>query len=233
MLHYLKRLPLISFALASAMLMSACAPVVVGGAAATTAVVASDRRTTGEQLDDKTIQLKAGSETSVLFGNKARIVPVSYAGNVLLLGDVPTEADKQKAAAAVETIEPVQKVYNQLRVGDITPLSVRTNDTWLTTKVTTALINTEGVPTRTIVITTERGKVYLMGKVTATEAERAAKAAAHVNGVNQVVTLFDIITPQQLEQQEALNAELNQAGSSSGSTSPSTSGGGVQTMPIQ
>lgn len=229
---YPKRLSLVCLALASTLALSACAPVIVGGAAATTAVVASDRRTAGEQLDDKTIQLKAGSETSVLFGNTARIVPVSYAGKVLLLGDVPTEADKQKATEAVEKIERVQKVHNQLRVGEITPLSVRTNDSWLTTKVTTALINTENVPTRTMVVTTERGKVYLMGKLTPDEAQRAAKATSMVTGVNQVITLFDTISPEQLRQEQQLNTELNQAGAAD-SLTPQTGSGGVQTMPIQ
>ena len=38
--------------------LSACAPLVLGGAAATTAVVATDRRTAGEQVDDKTIGVK-------------------------------------------------------------------------------------------------------------------------------------------------------------------------------
>lgn len=222
---------LLSIALLS-LALSGCAPLVVGGTAATTVAVASDRRTTGEQVDDKTIQLKANSELSSIFGNKARFVPVSYAGHVLLLGDVPTEADKQKAEEAVKQIEPVNKVTNRLRVGEITPLSVRTNDTWLTTKVTTTLINTADVPTRTMVITTERGRVYLMGKVTPNEAERAAKAAAQVTGVNEVIKVFDIISPEQLRQQEELNAELNRAADTQPANSSSSSSN-IETMPVQ
>src|SRR5699024_4410167 len=147
-------------------------------------------------------------------------------GHVLLLGDVPTEEDKKKAEDAVKEIEPVNKVTNRLRVGEITPLSVRTNDTWLTTKVTSSLIKTADVPTRTMVITTERGRVYLMGKVTPDEAKRAAKATAYVNGVNEVIKVFDIISPEELRQQEELDAELDKADApdtESSSTSSSSS----------
>src|SRR5690606_8240454 len=122
--------------------------------------------------------MKAGSEMRKLVGEKGRVNTVSYAGNVLLMGDVPTEQDKQRAQELVSKIEKVKQVYNQLRVGEITPLSVRTNDSWLSTKVTTTLINTNGVPTRAIIVATERGVVYLLGRVTPAESERAGKAAA-------------------------------------------------------
>src|SRR5699024_8399814 len=133
---------------------------------------------------------------------------------------------------AFKEIEPVIKVTNRLRVGEITTLSVRTNETWLTTKVTTTLINTAGVPTRTMVVTTERSLVYLMGKVTPDEAERAAKAAAHVNGVNEVIKVFDLISPEQLRQQQELDAELDEAGSKS-QDADNASSNNVETMPIE
>ena len=54
---------------------------------------------------------------------------------------------------------------NQLTVGP-TSLGVRSNDTWLTSKVKTALINTKYVPSGTIAVTTDHSVVYLMGKLT-------------------------------------------------------------------
>src|SRR5690606_13508819 len=174
--------------------LSGCAPLVVGGAAATTAVVATDRRTTGEQVQDQAIEMKVGAEMRKLVGEKGRVNAVSYAGQVVLLGDVPTEQDKQRAEELASKVEKVKRVYNQLRVGEITPISVRTNDSWLSTKVTTSLINTKDVPTRTIVVTTERGVVYLMGRLTEAESQRAGKAAAGVGGINKVVKLFEIVS---------------------------------------
>lgn len=190
--------------------LAGCAPLVVGGAAATTAAVASDRRTAGEQVEDKSIQMKISHELARMLGeDRGRYNVVSYAGRVLLLGDVPTEAEKQKAEEAASKVEHVRQVFNHMRVGDVTPLSVRSNDSWLTTKVTTALVNTKGVPTRTISVTTERGIVYLMGKLTPAEAQAASKVAAGVSGINKVVTMFQLISPESLANGQSQPAQTD------------------------
>lgn len=228
-----QRIMLAGLALASLTTLAGCGALVVGGAAATTAVVATDRRTTGEQVEDQAIELKAAAEMRRLFPeDQARVNTISYAGLLLLTGDVPTEQDKQKAGTAAEGVEKVKKVINQIRVGDITPISVRTNDTWLTSKVKTALINTKEVPSRTINVSTERGIVYLMGKVTAQESERAGKAAAGVTGVNKVVKLFQIVTPESIAA-EASPAPVDDASASTTNTPDSDASNGVETMPVQ
>lgn len=179
--------------------LSGCAPLVIGGAAATTAVVATDRRTAGEQVDDKTIVAKIALDSSQILGEQpGRINSSSYGGQVLLVGDVPSEAISQQIEKTVKGIDQVKTVYNRLRVGPVTELGVRSNDSWITTKVTTALINAKDVPSRTINVTTERGIVYLQGRVTPQEGERAAKAAATVTGVNQVVKLFDYVSAEKV-----------------------------------
>jgi len=216
--------------------LSGCAPLIVGGVAATSISVASDRRSAGEQLDDKSIQLKVSAKLSELLDGRGRYNVVSYAGRVLLLGDVPDETVKQQAEQQTSEIEPVRDVVNRLRVGAITPFSVRNNDTWLTTKVTGNLINTERVPARTISVTTERGVVYLMGKVTPEQAQLAANVAAGVNGVNQVVTLFHLI------EGGGTAAAVNDAPASSTDGAENTNAAdanaspdapGVQALPVQ
>lgn len=227
---------LLALGLTSAAVLTGCGALVVGGAAAGTAIVATDRRTTGEQVEDKAIEMKAGSETRRLFAanpDSARVISSSYAGHVLLVGDVPTQQDKDKAEAAVKGVEKVKQVVNELRVGEITPLSVRTNDTWLTTKVTTALINTKDVPSRTIVVTTERGIVYLQGKVTDTEGQLAAKAAASVSGVNKVVKLFEIVSRESTFMSQPPAPVENKASSSAPASSAGSGSGAVETIPIQ
>src|SRR5690606_36724071 len=117
-----------------------------------------------------------------------------------------------------------------LRVGDITPLSVRTNDTWPTSKVRTTLINTKEVPTRTILITTERGIVYLLGKVTDAEGQRAAKAAASVTGINKVVKLFQIVSPESIP---APSSPAPVEAPPTDSTSAPDASSDVQAQPVQ
>lgn len=197
--HSVHRFSFVFFILIFTLHLSACAPLVVGGAAATTAVVATDRRTAGEQVDDKAIEVKTSAEANQILADRpGRVSSSSYGGQVLLLGDVPTAADSQNIEAAVKKIDRVNQVINQLRIGPVTELSVRSNDSWITTKVTTALINTKDVPSRTISTTTERGVVYLQGRVTQAEGDKAAKAASTVSGVNKVVKLFDYISAERV-----------------------------------
>lgn len=225
------RLILIIAALAATVFMSGCAPLVVGGAAATTAIVATDRRTTGEQVEDQAIELKVSAAMrEVTEGHEARINNISYAGRVVLTGDVPNQALKEQAGKQAEAVEKVKWVINELRVGEPTPLSVRTNDTWITSKVKTSLINAKEVPMRTILATTERGVVYLLGRVTDDEAQRAVNVVSTINGVNRVVKVFEIISIQQAQQyQQNSDAENNNTNNAN------TTGDGVevQAIPVQ
>lgn len=228
-----QRFLLAGLALAGLTGLAGCGALVVGGAAATTAVVATDRRTTGEQVEDQAIEMKTAAEMRRLFEDKARVNATSYAGLVLLTGDVPTAQDKQKAEEAAKQVEKVKRVVNELRVGDVTPVSVRTNDTWLTSKVRSTLINTKEVPSRTILVTTERGVVYLLGKVTDPEGQRAAKATASVSGINKVVKLFQIVSPESIAAPEspAVVEEAPPAGATP--ATPDSSMGGAETIPVQ
>ena len=83
---------------AAALSLPACAPLVIGGIAAGTAIVATDRRTTGVQLDDKTIEARLADELSTaLKGNDFHVSVNSYERRVLLTGEVPNEAVKKQA----------------------------------------------------------------------------------------------------------------------------------------
>lgn len=215
--------------------LSACGLLIVGGTAATTATVATDRRTAGEQVDDQTIELRVSSEMDKAFGDKARLVGTSYAGRLLLVGDVPSDADRERAVNIARGIPKVHSVDNYIRVGDLTPFSVRSNDTWITSKVKSQMVTTDGVPFRTIKVTTERGVVYLMGKVTADEGERAAKVASSITGVNKVVKLFTLVSRESLITDPGKPAPVTDSSTSSASTppAPAADSGGAQTMPVK
>ncbi|KOF53782.1 MULTISPECIES: BON domain-containing protein [unclassified Achromobacter] len=222
--------------------LSACAPLVVGGAAATTAVVVTDRRTSGVQLEDQNIAFKAESQISQKLGETARVNAMAYAGRLLLTGDVPSEAAKSQATAIAQGIENVKEVINQLNVGPIASFGARSNDTWLTSKVKTALLNTKYVPSGTIAVTTDHGVVYLMGKVTQTESEYAANAAAEVGGVAKVVKLFEIISREEaIRLSNTSGSQSSQSGASDtrapvengAGAQDAPAGGGVEVMPIK
>jgi len=220
--------------------LSACAPLLIGGVAGGAALVATDRRTTGIQVEDTNIALKIENQLRKNLGDTARIDATAYQGRVLLTGEAPNQTAKDRAAQLAAEVENVQDVVNQIRVAPIASNSAIASDTWITSKVRTALINTRGVPSRTITVTTDNSVVYLMGKVTRIEGDMAAAVAADVGGVKQVVKVFNIMTP---EEQAALartrgtiNAGSNAPNPAPIVTLPANSDDGksdVEILPVQ
>jgi osmotically-inducible protein OsmY len=226
--------------------LTACVPLLIGGAAATTGLVVTDRRSVGEQVDDKSIELKIGGQFRESFGDAVRATVTAYDGVVLLTGDTISSEFKNRAAEIARKVEHVKSVSNQIVVvKQLASFGVVSNDIWITSKVMTTLATTKDIPSRTIVVTTDRSVVYLMGLVTQREGDLAAAAAAKVSGVKRVEKLFQIITPEEAKRlDDAARMGNNNAKSTTplGETPVSGSGamggdappaGGVQDMPIQ
>jgi osmotically-inducible protein OsmY len=178
--------------------LSACAPLIVGGAVVGGALVATDRRTTGSQVDDETIELKANSRMNEAFGDRARVSTTSYNRMVLLTGEVPTDADKTTAEQAVARIDNVQSVVNELSVGPLNTFGEKSKDTFVTAKVKASLVDAKDLFAHSIKVVTHRGTVYLMGRVTEREANRATEVARGVSGVVKVVRVFEILSEAEL-----------------------------------
>ncbi|MBN2691053.1 MAG: BON domain-containing protein [Burkholderiaceae bacterium] len=169
------------------------------GAVGTTAYVATDRRTAGSILEDNTIQLKADNRISTALGGYANVRAVSYNQQVLLVGQVPTEAAKLQAGEVVRGVPNVKAVLNEIDVGPVSDLNRSATDTLITTKVKAQLIDAHDIFGNAFKITTSNSVVYLMGIVTQREADRAVQIARDTTGVSKVVTMFNIISEQQLQ----------------------------------
>lgn len=180
---------------AALMALGGCAAVVVGGAAAGTALVATDRRSTGVQVEDEAIERRIGAALGRQFAQgSVNITAVSYNLRVLLVGQVPTETDRVEAERIARETQNVRAVVNELTIGMIAGTASLANDAGITALVRTTLTTTEGVPSGTIKVVTERNVVYLMGLVTPAEGETAARAASRVNGLQRVVKVFETVT---------------------------------------
>ena len=170
-----------------------CAPLVIGAVAAGTAVVATDRRSTGTQLDDKTIQVRVANELrDALRGKDIHINVNSFERRVLLTGEVADEAVKAQAGAVASRSKDVRMVNNELTLAAPSTFGERTDDNTLGARVRAAFVNTREISFNSIDIVTERRTIYLMGAVTQKEADVAAHVASRVPGVKQVVKLFDV-----------------------------------------
>jgi osmotically-inducible protein OsmY len=177
--------------------LGACAPLLVGGAVIGSGLMVSDRRTTGAQVEDQSIELKASSRVREL-ATLGNISVTSYNRWVLLSGEVPSEAEREKAEAAVKTVENVKAVINELVVGSNASIGSRSNDAVLATKIKATYVDAKDVQANAIKVVSERGTIFLMGRVTEREAARASDLARAVPGVQKVVRVFDILSEEEL-----------------------------------
>jgi osmotically-inducible protein OsmY len=191
--------PLLAVALAAAAVsqLSGCVAL-VGGAAVGGAMVATDRRTSGTQVEDESIELKGGTRAGEVLGDKGHINITSYNRIVLITGEVPEDTDKEAVGKSIAGIDNVASVQNELEVGFTSSFTSRSNDTYITSKVKTSLIDAKDLQSNAIKVVTERGNVYLMGIVTQREADRAAEVARGVSGVKKVVRVFQVVADNDL-----------------------------------
>ncbi|MBN8430778.1 BON domain-containing protein [Microbulbifer salipaludis] len=152
-------------------------------------------RSFGTYIDDQQLE----TITKVNIGKAhpqlkaANIDAVSFNGVVLLTGQVPSNELRNLAGATAQQVHSVRQVYNEIQVRGTTSMLARTSDTWLTTKVKSALLADKEIDSGRIKVVTENGVVYLMGLLTRQEAENAAEKTRTVGGVQKVVKAVEYI----------------------------------------
>jgi len=176
---------------------SACAPLIVGGAVLGTGLVATDRRTTGTQIDDESIELRAGSRVRSL-ATLGQVSVTSFNRLVLLTGEVPGAAERTAVEQAVAKVDGVRNVVNEIVVAPNSAFSSRSADGILSAKVKATLLDAKDVQANAYKVVAERRVVYLMGRVTEREANRGAELASQVSGVEKVVKVFEVVSEQDL-----------------------------------
>jgi osmotically-inducible protein OsmY len=182
----------------AAVQLAGCAPLLVGGAMVGGTMMVSDRRTAGTLVEDQAIELKANNRLKEVIGDRSHVNVTSYYPTVLLTGEAATEADKANIEQTVQKVDNVKSTVNELAVTIPSALSTRSNDALLTGKVKATFIDARDLQVNAFKVITERGVVYLMGRVTEREATRATDLARSVSGVQKVVRVFEVVTEQEL-----------------------------------
>lgn len=172
---------------------SGCAPLLVGGAVGS-ALMFSDRRTSGTQVEDEGIELKASNRAREQLGERGHLNFTSYNRTLLVTGEVPTEAERQAVERAVSGIENLRAVVNETAVAGNSSLSSRSSDAVITSKVKATFLDAKDLQANALKVVTERGTVYLMGIVTEREATRATELARTIGGVQKVVRVFEVVS---------------------------------------
>lgn len=195
----MKKLTLtLTAAVLASLLNTGCAPLLIGGAMVGGVTVATDRRTSGTQLEDETIEVKAGARIREQLGDRVHINVNSYNRVALITGEARNEADQAEVERLVAGVENVSKVLNEVAVTMHSSLSTRSADVVLKGRVKAQLIDARDLQSNAFYVVTERGEVFLMGRVTEREANRATEIARQVSGVKKVVRAFEIISEDEL-----------------------------------
>lgn len=186
-------------AIAATLSLNACIPVIATGVGVSVAATV-DRRTYGNQIEDSSIETRLNSRIANKLGPSAHVSATSYNRVVLISGEVPSEGAKQEAADQIATLpNELRGVHNELVVGPRASISRQSEDTFITSKVKTRLLESRAVAGHHVKVITESGTVFLMGVLTQQESEAAAAIAATTTGVRKVVKLFEIISAEQVQ----------------------------------
>lgn len=196
----LKR-PLIAIVLCGATItaLQGCVEMAIGTAVVGT-LAATDRRTFGAQTEDKTIVFKGETRIPNLVGSAGHVNVASFNRKVLLTGEVRDEAMKAAVEREIAAIEGVQSIVNDIEVAPLSSFSSRSNDSLITGKVKASFVDAKDLYANSIKVVTERGTVYLMGRVTQREGQLASEVARGISGVKKVVRVFEYITEDDLRQ---------------------------------
>ena len=179
--------------------LSACAPVLMGGFVGT-AMVATDRRTSGALVEDEGIEQRGMAAVRENFGEKvAHVNIVSYNRQVLITGEVANDKTRAQVEQLISKLPNVRSIVNELGIGPVSSVSERSNDSLITARVKASMIDSTDIFASVYKVITERGTVYLMGRVTQREATRATEIASGVPSVKRVVRVFEYITEEDLK----------------------------------
>lgn len=169
-----------------------CAGLAIAGGA-TAGAMANDRRTSGAFIDDEVIEWKVFDviNADAQIRAQTHLNATSYNGIVLLTGEVPSEAMRAQILELVRGVDGVRQVHDETSTSAPSSLMSRTGDTWITSKVKTALLTDDTQMGSRTKVVTEKGVVYLMGLVSPEEAEKLTDIARRVSGVQKVVKVFE------------------------------------------
>ena len=174
--------------------LSACVPVLIATVGATVGgAIIYDKRSTQAMLEDQQIANRASAalNSDPQLKDNARISVAVFNKVVLMIGQAKSTAARQRAYQDVRSVSQVKRVYNQVVISDQLSLMDASKDTWITSKVKTAMLMKKGLHSSQIKVVTENKVVYLMGVVTPKQAQLATDAARQVDGVQRVVQVFE------------------------------------------
>ena len=192
----MKKVILLCTLLVASFILSSCAPIVQGVAAVTTvATMSNDRRSAGEILDDKTLDLNLSNiirKDAIL--EDMHINFMVYNKAVLMVGEAPSAEARDYLEKQIKKKTPkMKKLINEVAVIPNSGYLSRAQDGIITVQIEALFLDQEIFHPSHVRVMTERKTVYLMGSVTKREAEHATNLATKAKNVDKVVKLFNYL----------------------------------------
>ena len=175
-----------------------CVPAAIVGGAAVGVMSAHDRRSTGTQTDDETIEWKASLGIPAPYKDLTHANFTSYNRRLLITGEVPNDEAKNSIEAEARKIDGVRDVINELGIGAASSLGSRSNDSYITSKVKARLVDSNQISAAHIKVVSERAIVFLMGIVSEREAKVAVAVARTTAGVKKVVNVMEVNSEEEI-----------------------------------
>lgn len=153
-----------------------------------------DSRDHHAEWQDRQITMQiAGMVNKAPYKGNLRVNISSIDGQLLLIGQAKDIHLKKQLLQEIREINGVKQVYDQIRIKPPLSLSAVSQDTWLTTKVKSALIGSKKLRNVDITVLTEDSEVFLMGYVSQTQAKEATEITRNLAGVKQVIQGFQLV----------------------------------------
>ena len=187
---------LILLSVSSVMVMAACTPLgMATGAAAGVGTAASKEGGIGGAFTDAGIKAKINDAwLQYDIDTFSKLSTTVNQGRVLLTGVVQNPEDRVEAVRLVWQVEGVKQVMNEIRVADSEGAPGFVRDTWITTRLRTALAFEKNVQSLNYSIDTVQGVVYLMGvAMNQQELDKVLQIARTIPNVKQVVNYVKMV----------------------------------------
>ncbi|MBT3347750.1 MAG: BON domain-containing protein [Thiotrichales bacterium] len=189
-----KRTFLTTILLAYTLLLSGCselAPLVSHGAT----TVAADQRTIGTMMDDEVLEMNISdmvSKDKDLY-EKSHINITSFNFIILLTGEAPTQALKNRVEKIVLEHTKTRRVHNMITIAAPSSILTRTSDSAITARVKAEMLGDKNIDGHKIKVNTENGVTYLMGLVKRKDGNSAVDITQGISGVQKIVKLFEYL----------------------------------------
>lgn len=114
----------------------------------------------------------------------------TFHGDVLLLGEVQTQVQKNKATQIIIALGGYRHLYNYIQVNPQAAYETNVNDHWITTKIRSQVVANSEIDPQPFKVITHDQVVYLMGDVLDTQEELIINIAKDTDRVEKVVDLL-------------------------------------------